>query len=392
MDELVSVEGSTTLLSEEGWPYASTPPVEEGDPGRFHALFGRDSLITSLQVLPARPDVARATLRALAATAGARGASGHARGAGQDRPRVPRRTRPRRSARRAGPTRASSPTTAPPTRRRGSSSARRARRAGACERRSRRLARGGQWLDRRAGARRRARAPRARRVGRADPAGLARRDRPESAEGQGPASCAPTATQPDAAARRRRLARRSPTRRCARWAAVGRPALGARSRRRCASASARSGPRRMAVERRRRRSCPAPAPSSAGCCGRTRSTASAREAAAERLCAPGRADRLRPADADHRSPVFEPALLPPRLGLAVRLVARLGRPARGRPRGRGRARPHRRARRARAARPRARALRRHARASGRARPALQPRPGVDGRRAVGARATSWDGR
>jgi glycogen debranching enzyme len=54
------------LLSDEGWPYASTPPVEEGDPGRFHALFGRDSLITSLQVLPSRPDVARATLRALA--------------------------------------------------------------------------------------------------------------------------------------------------------------------------------------------------------------------------------------------------------------------------------------------------------------------------------------
>jgi glycogen debranching enzyme len=54
------------LLSDEGWPYASTPPVEEGDPGRFHALFGRDSLITALQLLPARPDVARATLRALA--------------------------------------------------------------------------------------------------------------------------------------------------------------------------------------------------------------------------------------------------------------------------------------------------------------------------------------
>ena len=54
------------LLSDEGWPYASTPPVEEGDPGRFHALFGRDSLITSLQVLPAAPEVARATLRALA--------------------------------------------------------------------------------------------------------------------------------------------------------------------------------------------------------------------------------------------------------------------------------------------------------------------------------------
>ena len=62
----MSVAGLDELLSEEGWPYASTPPVEPGDPGRFHALFGRDSLITSLQVLPERPDVARATLRALA--------------------------------------------------------------------------------------------------------------------------------------------------------------------------------------------------------------------------------------------------------------------------------------------------------------------------------------
>jgi len=58
------------LLSDEGWPYASTPPVEEGDPGRFHALFGRDSLITALQVLPDRPDVARATLKGLAARQG----------------------------------------------------------------------------------------------------------------------------------------------------------------------------------------------------------------------------------------------------------------------------------------------------------------------------------
>jgi len=62
----VSVDGLDPLLSTDGWPYASTPPVEPGDPGRFHALFGRDSLICALQVLPARPDVARATLRALA--------------------------------------------------------------------------------------------------------------------------------------------------------------------------------------------------------------------------------------------------------------------------------------------------------------------------------------
>ena len=54
------------LLSDEGFPYASTPPVEEGDPGRFHALFGRDSLITALQLLPHRPDIAAGTLRALA--------------------------------------------------------------------------------------------------------------------------------------------------------------------------------------------------------------------------------------------------------------------------------------------------------------------------------------
>ncbi len=44
------------VLSPEGWPYASAPPVEPGDPGRYHALFGRDSLITALQLLPARPD------------------------------------------------------------------------------------------------------------------------------------------------------------------------------------------------------------------------------------------------------------------------------------------------------------------------------------------------
>ncbi|WP_028066320.1 amylo-alpha-1,6-glucosidase [Solirubrobacter soli] len=60
------------VLSAEGWPYASAPPVEPGDPGRFHALFGRDSLITSLQLLPARPDIARATLKALAVRQGTR--------------------------------------------------------------------------------------------------------------------------------------------------------------------------------------------------------------------------------------------------------------------------------------------------------------------------------
>jgi glycogen debranching enzyme len=68
----VSVAELDPLLSGEGWPYASALPVEPGDPGRFHALFGRDSLITSLQVLPVRPAIARATLHALARRQGAR--------------------------------------------------------------------------------------------------------------------------------------------------------------------------------------------------------------------------------------------------------------------------------------------------------------------------------
>lgn len=58
------------VLSPQGWPYASTAPVDADDPGRFHALFGRDSLIFGLQVLPVRPAVAAATLRALAALQG----------------------------------------------------------------------------------------------------------------------------------------------------------------------------------------------------------------------------------------------------------------------------------------------------------------------------------
>ena len=63
---------TAAILSDEGWPYASSRPRDAQDPGRFHALFGRDSLIFSLQVLPARPDVARATLRVLAGLQGER--------------------------------------------------------------------------------------------------------------------------------------------------------------------------------------------------------------------------------------------------------------------------------------------------------------------------------
>jgi glycogen debranching enzyme len=59
-----------SLLSPASWPHASAEPVAAGDPGRFHALFGRDAAIVSLQLLPARPDIARATLRALASLQG----------------------------------------------------------------------------------------------------------------------------------------------------------------------------------------------------------------------------------------------------------------------------------------------------------------------------------
>lgn len=66
-----TVPGLDPLLSPQGWPYASAEPAGAGDPGRFHALFGRDSAIVSLQVLPEQPGVARATLRALATLQGA---------------------------------------------------------------------------------------------------------------------------------------------------------------------------------------------------------------------------------------------------------------------------------------------------------------------------------
>ena len=70
-DETAALDAAVAgLLSAEGWAYASALPVEAGDPGRFHALFGRDSLIFAWQLLPRRPDIAAATLRALAARQG----------------------------------------------------------------------------------------------------------------------------------------------------------------------------------------------------------------------------------------------------------------------------------------------------------------------------------
>ena len=164
------------VLSAEGWPYASAPPVEPGDPGRFHALFGRDALITSLQLLPERPEIARATLHALAARQGrARRPAARSRRRARSGTSSATRRR-RRSCGRAGRTRASSATTARPTRRRGSWS---------CWRRSRRVRAGGRraraaagWLadalDAGGGLVRHAPGTSA---GRARPAGLARHDR-----------------------------------------------------------------------------------------------------------------------------------------------------------------------------------------------------------------------
>lgn len=64
------VDHLSAVLAPEGWCFASSGPVDSRDPGRFNALFGRDSLITALQLLEARPEVARSTLRALAALQG----------------------------------------------------------------------------------------------------------------------------------------------------------------------------------------------------------------------------------------------------------------------------------------------------------------------------------
>ena len=66
------VPGLAEVLAPDGWPNASSASLGAGDPGRYNCLFGRDSLITALAVLPARPDVAAATLRALAAIQGTR--------------------------------------------------------------------------------------------------------------------------------------------------------------------------------------------------------------------------------------------------------------------------------------------------------------------------------
>ncbi len=267
----VSVEGLDALLADEGWPYASSPPVEPGDPGRFHALFGRDSLICALQVLPARPDVARATLRALARLQGREQHPGTLEEPGKIGHEF--RELPAGGLRRLGLA-ARGPVRLLRHRRRHlvvPRAAGRDRRRRARGRARRGLAGGRRLARGRARARRRLRPLRRGHLGRAQPAGLARRDRPRLRRPTTAASCARTA------ARRPRRSptstpRRPRTRPCARSAGCPATGVGSASPRSCATGSARSDPRRWRSSPTGR-SCPGRAPSSAGSCGRARSTA-----------------------------------------------------------------------------------------------------------------------
>ena len=267
------------------------------------------------------------------------------------------------SSRRAGRPRARSPTTAPPTRRRGSSCCSRRRGDGAlADELAGAWRAAGAWLEgalERGGGFVRFAAGTS---GGAQPAGLARRDRPGLRPGQR-RDPARRRHRAGVAARRRRHARRRPTRRCARWRGCRARTAGSGSRRSCASASARSARRRWPSSPTAR-SCPAPAPSSAGCCGRTRSTARRarrpRSGCASPTCST--AFGLRTLSSD--SPVFgaghyhRGSVWPFDSWLGWGGLRAAGRD------GGGRARPHGRARRARAARPRARALRGLARRRG----------------------------
>jgi glycogen debranching enzyme len=61
----VALRAIDSLVTAEGWPMASAPPSKSEPIGRYATLYGRDSLITALQVLPVRPAIAAATLRVL---------------------------------------------------------------------------------------------------------------------------------------------------------------------------------------------------------------------------------------------------------------------------------------------------------------------------------------
>ena len=377
------------IESDEGWPYASSIPVATGDPGRFHALFGRDALITSLQLLPARPQMAHATVRALAARQGREanprtqeepGKIGH-----EFRPSPPQ------SFLDAG-------WPDPGTfRYYGSADATSwfcvvlasdARRAASPRARGR-MARGGR-LDRpHSRLRRRAAASQPGVVSRRpQPARLARHDRSHAPGRRRRA--ARRRYPPAAAARRRGYASRdrSALRALAAlsgddvWRQRARGAQGAtvqglRSRR------GRAGGRRSGGSR---------------CRVAARMAAVGRCARADRGARGGR-PALRTGHSHRRGAshlgrdgdVLRGTRLPSRLDLAIRLVAGLGWAARGWTRCRGRARTRRRTVGSRPARARARAVCRHAEGGSRARSNGQLGAGLDGRRVLGARG-GVDGR
>ena len=332
------------LLSEDGWAYASLPPQEPGDPGRFHALFGRDSLISALQVLPAAPEVARGD------AARARGA---ARGSVDDPEndeepgKILHEYRPEAGAWFVE--------TGWPVRDGGllyygtadatswflivlaalDDAALTAELAPAW-RAAARLA------GRRAGRRRRARPLRAaRRHGRAAQQGWrdaiapvrapprGRRDRARRTAASRRAPLADADCQAAAVAALDALERLEPG---GGWAAR---AAGAAGRARRAG-----GAEVMAIEARRHASSRARARSSAGCCGparwRARRPTRRPSGSSRRTCSPTSACARCPP----RTRAFRPRGLSPRRRVAVRLLARLGRPARGRPARGGRAGPH----------------------------------------------------
>ena len=315
-----------------------------GRPGRFHALFGRDSLICALQVLPAAPEVARATLRALARRRAAWST------------RRPTRSRARSCTSTGTVADARSPRPVARARRRAAllrhrrrdelvpvvlaalGDARLARELEPSWRAAGRLARG------RARRGRRPRPPRpAPRTG-----GLAQQgwrdaiapveEHPEGAgivraDGSEPAP--PLADADSQAAAVAALGALERLDRGAGWERAAHGAARTRSAR-------RSRPERDGARGRRHDRAGRGLAARLAAVGRRARRRGGRRGRAERLVQP---DVLTPfglRTLSSRTPRVPAARLPPRRRLAVRLLARLGRAARRRPRRRGRARPRRR--------------------------------------------------
>ena len=349
------VPGLAEVLAPDGWPNASSASLGAGDPGRYNCLFGRDSLITALAVLPARPDVAAATLRALAAIQGTREDVTWDEEPGK----IVHEVRPGISVARQGYLGLEVPDGE--LRYYGSADstplflhllATTGDGALAAElepawRAAGRLAAG------RAGARRRPAALAPAGAGRSRAAGLARLGRPVRLDVARQRDPARGRLGPRAAGGRRRYPGGGARRAARPRAPLGRsgPRRGRRGAGRRASAR-RGTPTRWRSTRTTAR-CAARARSWAGCCGRApRSPAPPSASSAPDVLTDFGLRTL-----SDRHPLLRPAVLPPRLGLAVRLVAGLGRAARRGARGHRRARPAGRARGRRADRALPRALR-----------------------------------